>query len=433
MRPLPVSVNGIARVWTWERTLLAAFLLGRLVLLWSRWNVEFGYDSGVHLDIVDGMARGTLFPALRSSYYAFHPPLGFAVPALLRWLGVGRILSVQLFSAACGLGSFFLLRGALRRCGLLAHPAAVFFLYLVAGLPLSVVLATAVSLDAVIVLHAAAAVFLCAGIFTRRKTDLRRWKSEVLLAAVLAAGLYTKFTGVLLLSVPFFWIGASALTRPAPVRALLLRQCAVAACVVSVAVLAALPYYYARYYRQTGMWFYTAGEDNLMLGDVVRWREVRDADPPAFFRSIALPYAVGDAHYEPRFAGVWRSLWRAEDRAPQSEAAGTAIGWYGAVFAVLAWAGLALLVLGVTRPPAAWRRWGLFLLPFTAVHLAALAYYAFRVPVPGYFSTKGIYISAASWGVCYCVAVFLDESRLKGWIYVLLLAFLLYNHLLPVY
>lgn len=414
-------------------------ILLKLAVLPVRWEEPVGYDVWDFLPRVVQSAAGDYDPPLKSSYWAYHPPLGFALSGWLMRTGRTDLASVQIVSTLAACIFVVALRGTLAAAQLHRKPAGFCMLALAASTPLFVHSGTTVNIDIVACAFGTVALWASARLWwAERRT---RWPWALLLVLALAAGMMTKFSALLWFGVPpliAFVATADVKTR--------IRRTAGAIGLCTVAALCVLPYYYTRYYRETGA-FFPSANDWWIPGELAAAKEKRDSDLPRFLKEFIGPSTpaathglnVRDLEYM-HLGEAWRDFWvQPEFLAPVSIPA-VAVG---AVYWSLA---PLLIALGALqwrpRAPEHWHRLGWVLLCFTAAEWAALASYSWTQPLAPFSPTKGIYIMPALLLPAYFIAHLANTThpqmhslgRLFRVIAVpVAIAIALVNHLLPVY
>jgi Dolichyl-phosphate-mannose-protein mannosyltransferase len=371
-----------------EPYVLCLLICAKTLLLARFWDTPFGYDMEPHLAYVTTLAEHWQMPAIIGDYYAYHPPAGFLLAALIMKAGFSAAHGAMLVSFLSSLCALLFLRATVRALGLLHKPVGFAFLYLAAGIPLQVYMSVAVGLDIVILCIASAILYFSVRIVLQEKPH--RLLPAYELSIYLLLGLLAKYTGVLLLALPFLW-------QPLIPRERLKRTMSVFALSAGVAVLAAAPYYLLRNYAATGSLFYTSAGNTFANPSIEKAVTLRDAGLPGFTARLVLPPQAG--HPQPTLLYAWSGLWRMADRAPQSALAvylSHVLSFFGAVLACVGtWR-----ILRRTRED----RLGVIFLAIAALFAAFLIYYAFRFPVFGHFSVKTIYVAPALWAVCYGMA-----------------------------
>jgi len=393
-----------------ERTLLILFLFGKMAALLLRWGEAIGWDSGVHLEMVQRWSFTDPLLPIREHFYAYHPPLAFYLPKLLVSFGLDPVLSVQFISTLASIAAFLFLRATLRHLKLLEQPQGIAFLYLASALPLQVHMGTSINMD-VLILAAASAVLY----YTIRGVRLG-------LITALVFGLFTKFTAVLLLPVPFF----VALTRPDRWRNILPK----AVFPVFIAIALVFPYYYGRYERAEGT-LLPHNIDFFQTEELARDRAIRDQDRTKFFREFFWGTSASTAPIEARdqstmrFLNTWRDLWAGHRLNLYQTFPSLA---FSRLYAAIAWP---LLVVGLIRffreKRTVWWRLGVILLTTSLLQLLFIIVHSTLYVHPIGIPNKAIYIPLIVWGVGYLLSVALPFS------WEVIAAFVLVNHLLPVY
>ncbi len=423
--------------WTTLEPLLAGVLvLCKSVLLWMRWGDGLGFDSGAHLEIVHQMPWNGIM-GVRDTFYSYHPPLGFLLAKAINALGVPDVASVQLVSTLSLLAAFFFLRALLRRMNLLSTAGGVAFLYVVFGLPLITFVGSSINLDSIIFACACATLYYSVCTFWSREPSATHM---IGLVTALAVAFLTKFSAMVLLSIPV--IAASMAANGKPLIARL--EMAAAAC--AAALLLVFPYYFTRYYRSEGH-FLVSNTDFFVAEGVAESRQKRDANPAAFlgdlFHTPDAPMEITARDYGTiRLSDTWRDFWIRDAYLGPSSPKTLAIGLvelHAAVWLLLA--GFSVYLLGKERRTA-WNRLGGLLLPFAALTLVALIWYLYQTPFADWGPAKGIYVTPAVLGLGYLLASSLS-TPLRGALWRgaaprlaltgALAAFVIVNHLTPVY
>lgn len=439
-----------------EHLFLWAFVVSRFVLLWHRWGMSIGFDNDEHLEMVDLWHWSTPVLDIDRTFYAYHPPLGFLLARAVSMLGFERIVSVQITAFIMSFVAFFFLRLVLRRLGLLWKPAGIAFLYITSSIPLQLYLATSLNLDVFILAAASTALYLSMGLHWKETwfAHIKPMSHGVSLAVVIAAAMMTKFSGVLLLAVPF----AAALFTPDWTR--LHKRFCTSAAVALIAVAMVGPYYYSRYYTKTGELF-PSNNTIFIKEEVETARAVRDEDPIGYIEKFFMPttaHAIGFEHrdtVQPRFFDMWKDFWIPDNwltwqpnlaemyGVPQysQSRAGQFVSYaYIYIMPFLVVPGLALFLLS-WKQNRLWRRFGLVILGFSALQVLSLLYFVFSQPLAWAIPAKGIYVAPSLWGAGFLLcmpAAFHWKSpgfqlAMQRLTLGLAAVFMLVNHLLPVY
>jgi hypothetical protein len=425
-----------------EMRALAALLGLKAFLLWSQWGIVIGFDGGPHFQMVDAFAKAKMIPhmALDQMFYAYHPPLAFVLAALAKLFLTDTARSVQVVSSLMSLVMFLFLRGTLRRLELLRRVEAVVFLYIAAAIPLQVYLAHSVNMDVVVVAAMAAVMYFSVALFWTKRSPYR-WAHILFLAVALCAAVLTKFSGIIAFGIPV----AAALLTPFTGT----RRVSVLRALGIVALAAALvsPYYYTRYYATQGKLF-PSNADFFQREEQDQSREARDADRPGFLWKMITASGApsGNPQYRDmdaaRLVETWRDAWRQDLwLGPQDAVRRLVSALYLLFMPLLCIVGGVLFFCWRDAPPL-WRRLGFLLLIIFCANAAALVKYTYDFPWPGAVLMKGIYVASSTWFLAFCLAhltrlrTVLDLRWAKFWqalLSVLLLLFVLLNHVLPIY
>jgi 4-amino-4-deoxy-L-arabinose transferase-like glycosyltransferase len=389
-----------------EHLLLVCFLVGKAFFFLQHLGIPFGFDVGAHLEM---LTRYTwLHPTadVHGSFYGYHPPMAFLLARTLMLIGATDVMSVQLVNVTASLVAFFALRSLLKHLSLLARPAPIAFLYLTFALPILVHASMSINLD-MIVFALAAAILLCGVRLFWTEDALSRGDKGTLLVSMVAClllGIMTKFSGVLLLAIPFL----VAVLRP---QGFSLRPLFSAALVGCIAIAIAFPYYYSRYKIPEGTFFPNNGD--WIIGDaLVGARKIRDEAPTEFFLTLFRPTSVHAEgglrqrdHAAVRLADTWRDIFLKDDYLGPTSAA---TEWVGTMeFMLSPW----LLLLGLllflrrARRRSAWQRLGFVLIAFAIVQWAALIYHSYQNPYADWIPAKGIYILPSLFALGYLAAL----------------------------
>ncbi len=420
-----------------ERWLCALLIIAKLLLTVRRWNEMAGSDAGSHLEMVRLLSWTHPTVGVKDFFYAYHPPLGFLLAHSFYAIGFTDRVAVQLLNLAASLGAFLLMRGLLRRLDWLRKPAAVAFLYLAAAMPIQQYLQTSMNLD-VLVLCGATSVLWCSVrlCWLSPSAKQKLWLHALLWSSIVLT-VMTKYSGVLLVSIPLFAAAFSPRKIPRRLWFTLLLT-------LTLAGAATFPYYYLRYERPFHTFFPNNG-DWLNGGAQQDARLKRDADLPAFFRNVLLsdPFRPERVAWrddkELRLWNAWWDFWVGIFAAPGKEKSVGLAELYLATLGCLLGLVTFLRQRTVDVP---WRRFGWVLGGIAAVFVLSFIAYLYQNPFTGWGPVKGVYVAPA----VYVVAFLLSEILLlppfaffvrKAWGQRLLLAFLamyiLVNLTLPVY
>ncbi len=407
-----------------ERFFLATFVLVHAAALIKHWGEVTGYDAQSHLEMVRVYGWHNLLPELRGHFHAYHPPLGFWIAKAFAAAGLHAVHAIQLTSWLASLAGFLLLRGSLKRLEILRHPLGILLLYLCYSASVAIVLSRALSLDGIVWALASAALYCSVSLVLAKR---RRGAWAAALACVLFAGLMTKFSGLLTLALPLLVIHA---LTPGDKRGWTLCLCS-----VGVALAAAFPYYYARYYTAEGT-LLPSNETWELPERLEEARRERDRDRAEFFLEMLtfehgrdLLTASGALQKAPSLYETWHQLWAADGVGMKPRR-------------ILLRYGLHLLALGCLAALFAaadvrkrWHRLGNIFLPFAAVQCAALIAYIYAYPASQYHPEKFAYVMPVLWALSYAYASLCAPAFWRGWRtappLLCVWLFMVVSHLLP--
>lgn len=271
----------LTRLVSTEYALLCITAILKFSLFYRRLGILYGYDAGEFTRTVQAYDFSGSLPALDAFFTSYHPPVSFFMAKFISILtGSNVIIGSQVLSFFSLLCSFLLLRGILRRIGLLHTVHGIVFLYLSASVPLFVRLATNSTYDSLVFFLGVATLYVSTELFWNPKSfSLRKSeckKNLVLLFLILTIGLLTKYSCVLHLAIPFIVL----MVRSKPTH--VLQHCVVVSLLCILAIGAVSPFYYHRYYKQTGDWMPMAMDWKIPKAGLSRIRAVRDKHKLAF-------------------------------------------------------------------------------------------------------------------------------------------------------
>ncbi len=440
----------------WQRRelqFLGLFLFSRFLLLLKRFGMSIGFDNDEHLEMVNMWEWSDWFLSIDRAFYAYHPPLGFLLAKTLAMTGISQVLSVQLLSFAASLVAFFFLRHLLKHVNLLHSPAGIVFLYVTSSIPLQLYLATSMNLDVFVLAGASAVLFFSVHALWRdaSRIALRPVLMPLIIGGVIAVTMLFKFNGFLLIALPF--LVALFITR----KRWIPRKLVTTTLAAAVAMLVVYPYYNARYVSLTGQMF---PSNNIMFHatELDEARALRDMDPLAWLGKMFIPspmHTYGYLHRDtqhPRLRDTWKDFWISDewlnfqpnltpDRPTyrQSWASMSVSDWYLTIAPLLMIYGIVLLLR--KKIDLLWRRLGYVLLGFALLQILSMISFVYDQPLAWAIPTKGIYIAPVVWGIGFLLSTPVMHAwkspRTQKRIVQLALgctaAFLLLNHLLPVY
>ncbi len=417
-------------------------------MLRATWGKAQGFDAIPWLDMYRATHWFEPLPDPRSLLASYHPPLSYLLVRLINGVVPDAIAASQVLSSAAMLAAFFGFRHVLKRTRCLESTAGLWLLYGGFSLPLYVWLAIETGYDSLIFAWFILTLSVSVALFWHELPGKFYQNTRVMLGLVtlvvlLVAGLYTKYSGLMAFALPFMiiWVrrGLKALAREAHLPAL--------AAVVALAIIA--PFYHARYYETEHEWMPAAMEwqkSNALT--IVRTE--RDADPLEFFaHMIRVPSeSIVGANKPVRDSflhSIWFHVWKRDKwLGVQPKPSLTVSNAYVRFFAYATLVGSLVFLGRLRRRPRAWRQLGWVLLGVTAMFSAAALAFAWKYPIWGWRVFKAKYMAAGILWVAYAAWAPFDLVRSKlrratarrifEWTAcVVLVAFMMVNHLLPVY
>ena len=425
-----------------EQILLWAFLALHFVLLLMHWGEITGHDAREFLGTLHRMSALGSLPDFRTNLTDYHPPLSFLLARALSVFTGSPITGAQLLSSLSFLGAFLLLRSSLKRIEILYTMPGIIFLYISLSLPVFIYLARAITYDSFQFLLITLTFYLSIRFFWQnpigsqsRKTWLGR---TFLLTAVLTAGLFTKYSCLLNFFIPFFVLLIRL--RAAPFKTGFMSCCI--AC--SLALLAAIPFYYVRYYQTEGSWM-PVGMEWKRPEALAQTRSFRDEQRFPFLLHILRVPSMLFGREAPVQDSLWHHLWFDTWKGdplwgPQTNASEFLSTFYATTALPLFFLGIAFFLWKKSRTNTAFSDLGWLLLLQSILSCAALLSFAFQYPLFDWGIFKTEYVPVVPLFITYCiaVAVHIATQRLSKRTYsavmlATLLAFMSLNHLLPVY
>jgi hypothetical protein len=397
-----------AMSWAWlEYTCLFTFLVTKGFRLYTRWGAEYGHDAGDQIKVTNILGWGHLMPGLKECFNCYQPPLGFLVPKVPMALGLSAVPASVVSSFAAYLAAFFLLRATLAYLGVLTKPAAIAFLYLTVAIPLNTYLALAINLDSLMyawsagVLYTSVRVFWDVHLPPEKKTLRPLW--AVLLTVLLASAALVKISGFTLYCVPV--VVALVQRRGPGWRKRLARSLLPG--VMAVALVS--PYFYERYYKETGH-FLVMNHEWQFTQQTDEGRKWRDEHPVRFWVEMFSPNPKADEkpndrdHDRVRLHDWWRLYWvRSEVIGWAGESALRVSRFYLATMPVLVIVGL-VMFLRTCRRGTIWSRLGWVFLVIGAIHLASMMRYLYVYPDALHIGVKPQYISPFMWTLAFALS-----------------------------
>ncbi len=439
-----------------EYFFLILVLLSHLWLFFAHWGDAVGWDTDVHLQMLSDWPWSAHMWNIESQFYAYHPPLAFLLARVLLILGLDPVVSVQVVSAAASIIGFLFLRASLSALNILRTWRGLFFLIITSSLPLQVYLARSINMDVLIYAEACAALFFSIRVFFCDEITLSRnsvtTPFSLCLVLSLVLGLFTKYSGLLLLSIPLLVSIVHQCRCASILPRKNFRGVFHASCLCAIALAIAFPYYFERYEQKTGQFFPT--NQDLDIYDkhmTLEERAVRDRDRITFLQQFFWGTSSDAVRMQDRdqkvlrILNTWKDVWSANkyniEQSPLS------------LLLSRIYARLSLLFLGLGsisfllqfRRWTSWDQLGVILLLFSLIEILSLLIYSYQYPHPIGIPNKGMYIAPALLGCGYLMTACIQPvedmlvrhlffARLCAYFGLLALAsFLLLNALIPVY
>lgn len=403
-----------------------------------------GWDVAVHLEMLQHWPWEAW--DVRSSFYAYHPPLAFFLARIISFGGLSSIQSVQAVAFLASMAGFFFLRLLVRHLGMLEKSHGIAFLYVTSSLPVLINLSYSITID--VLLYAA----LCAVLLFSFRLSEKSYIPSVGLCASFLFAMFVKFSFVLLLPIPFMVIGLQwqMLERQKTKRRRMVVRTFLAI-VISAAI--ASPYYVGRYYVQERTLF-PSNMDFEEYGRSVheeQRRTVRDSDRVAFVRdffrvSIAELLRLQDRDQERvRIINTWRDFWAGNKYNVTQTPLSLSLSH------IYSFAALFLIALGTIRfiqrfrlQSEPWDQFGVVLLGLSIMCMFSLFLYPWKYPHPVGLLTKLIYVMplvlGTGWILSFPAGIlsslpkkFFAAHLICVAFGFLLGAFIVLNHILPVY
>ena len=418
----------------------------KVYVLRTTWGRAQGFDAGAWLEMFRGTRWFEPLPAPRSLLASYHPPLSYLLARLIYYVVPNEIEASQVLSSVALLTAFFAFRSALKRMECLKSAAGLWLLYGGFSLPLYVWLATETGYDGLVLAWFMLALALSTSLFWS-PMPARFWRESrvvgqlLALVAVLVAGLYTKFNGLLAFALPL----AVIVVRRGPKA--LVREGQLPAAVVLLAVATVMPFYHARYYATEHEWMPAAMEWQKR-GELTVARANRDAAPLRFVaHMVRIPTeSVADAKrpvMDSFVHSIWFHTWKRDKWiGDQPRASLFVSNFYERLFGYLALAGCVIFFFRPSLNSERWRHLGWLLLCVTCMFSVAALAFAWKYPIWGWRVFKAKYMAPGVLWVVYAAWLPLGVLRsmvgrpgrvLDICLGLGLVAFMLTNHLLPVY
>jgi len=431
-----------------EGLLALSVVLLKLHVLYDTWGRLQGYDGGLWLNMFRVVRWFEPLPPSTALSVGYHPPLSFLIGRLIYLLYPHDVEVSQVSSTIAILVAFFSLRYILRFLGWLWTLPGIWLLYGGFSIPLVVSLGVETTYDSWVLAWFMLALAVSVSLFWREALPTW-WKNNsaarrvTALGLILAAGLLNKYSGLLAFVLPLLVIAVRRGIRST------LRESSAPIAAALIAVVVVFPYYYGHNYKREGRWM-PADMESSRAHDLVVERAKRDAAPLAFIGHMLLypldcprdpQTPVVDSFIHSTWLHTWTRDWVL---GIQPEPSLTASRLYSGVFALVTLAGTALFFIRRRRIPSTWRDLGWLIFCIAAYETLAALYFGWKFPLWNWRIFKAKYMSPAVLWIPYAAAVvFSDEwllARPTKWLrwcenlaFYALVAFILINHLLPVY
>ena len=286
----------------------------KCVLFGLRFGIIYGADSASFISTVEKFRISGILPALEFSMTSYHPPSSFMLVKMLASLtGLSSIMAAQILSFVSLIGAFLLLRSILKKINVLYSPFGMTFLYLFASLPVVLTLTMASTYDSLVFLLAVMSLHLSIDLFwSPGKVSMKNSYDKlhiILLFQTFVIGLLTKFTGLLFLSFPLIVI----LVRNDKEN--MVKNIATAVTIGAIAISSVLPYYYTRYYKETGD-LIPSPMEWLIPNQFAEAKQYRDLDKVGFalnmIRIPAMSYTRFNAARDSLVHAIWYDVWKVD-------------------------------------------------------------------------------------------------------------------------
>jgi 4-amino-4-deoxy-L-arabinose transferase-like glycosyltransferase len=432
-----------------ELLLFLCLIAGRVITLYVTFGHKSGFDSNGHIWEVEHFSFQNLLDMdLNKCFYDYHPPLAFCLASIIRTLfGTHRIEAIQIVACIASTVAFLYFRATLRSLKILETPRAIALLYLSSCMPLQIFLAHGINIDVLILAQTSITIFLSIRLFWCTKCDsqveqLRRMYLYPCLAIVLFSALLTKFSGVLLLPIPFilYLLSPDRSHERVAVDRIIFRI----TFTIFTAIALAFPYYYLRYVIPTNDFF----PNNFVMEYPQFYKEAcdkRDADRWKFFITLFAPTRVHEIkgitaqdYEEVHFTDTWRDFWVKNDFLGKQNA--LALGIEKVYFYIAPWLVLPGMIMFIAkrRESGYWSRIGWFLCSYSFILIVVLIVNIYRNPYSYWYPAKAIYIAPVTWALGYFIACLVpkavtERKHAPAVMLAIVIPYVVLNHLLPIY
>ena len=431
-----------------ERILCVTIVALKLYVLYLTWGRVQGFDAGGWLETFRVTHWFETLPPPRSLLASYHPPLSYLLTRLILGVVPNEAEASQVLSSFALLGAFFGLRMALKKIGCLGSVVGLWLLYGGFSLPLFVWLAVETGYDGLVLNWFMLALAVSISLFwwpVRGKywLNVRTLAKLLALVAILVAGLYTKYSGLLAFALPSMIIVIRRGLRAWAKESFLPLSVAL----IGLAIVA--PFYYSRYYKVEHEWMPAAMEWQKNR-ELTVTRAKRDAAPLDFVaHMLRIPTeSVADIQrpvMDSFVNSIWFHTWKRDKwLGKQPEPSLSVSNFYSRVFPDVLLVGSLAFLLKPRQGRRDWRHLGWLLLSITLMFSVASLGFAWKYPIWGWRVCNAKYMAAAILWVAFATGMGFSQlslsvrsskvSRMLEWIAVgTLWVFVVVNHLLPVY
>jgi hypothetical protein len=440
--------HGSAQCRRLEQLLCATIVVLKIFVLYGAWGRLQGFDAGSWLEVFRVTHWFEPLPQPRAFLASYHPPLSYLLARIIYWFLPNETAASQVLSTLALIGGFFGLRAVLRRIGWLYSLSGLWLLYGGFSMPLFVWLAVETGYDGLILTWYMLTFAVSVSLFwqpvkwtcgSRVQTQLR----FLALALLLAVGLFTKYNGLLAFALPFTIIlirrGLFALAR----------ESWLPLCIAAVALTIVAPFYYSRYYKTEHEWMPAAMEWQKP-SELAQIRAKRDALPEKFLADmLRIPTeSIVDAKrpvMNSFFHSIWFHIWKRDKwLGVQTEPSLTVSNIYVRLFPAFLIIGTLLFLVGPRFGPKDWRQLGSVMMVTAILFTIGAIAFAWKYPIWGWRVFKAKYMSPAILWVAYAAAMPLSLPKFslpasalrqctEAAALIALAAFMVINHVLPVY
>lgn len=431
-----------------EWCFLAALLVLRVQLLRMQWGHLQGFDAGPYMEMFERVDWFQAIPDVRASFTSYHPPLTYLLNKLIFFVYPHAVESSQMLSWLSVTGGLLFLRATLKYIGVLWTIPGICLFYLGASLPLFIFLSYVSSVDPLSFFWMMLALYLSVRLFWdlpegRYRYGWRELLLVIFLMLTLAAGLLTKFTGLLSMALPFLVILVRAQ------RGKLLQGAVLAFALCGCTALIVSPFYYAQYYRDEGKIFPISLEwQRVETLQEVRYE--RDTHPIQFVsHMLRIPEKGFWKDSEPTmdsfFHSIWLQLWKRDAiLGSQSPLSLLLSNMYIVIFFCTLVLGMVYFPVFYSRRMQAWNQLGYLLFGIALIFFLAMIVFAYQYPVWDWRVFKAKYMIPAFLWIPYCVGLIVHDTLRAiriPWLRILagasavlvVFVFMFLNHVLPVY